>query len=220
MFYFISNRCPALLIVLFLFCYNSYAQNTQPFITWTGAGFKKRIAPKVNISLMNQIRFDENTNNFQSFYTDLGVSFQALPFFKINPRYRFTYTPSQNWYRIYLDLILHRSLKNTPLNAAYRFRLQYDKAFSENTSKKYIRQKVTLQYKKAKSKIVPFTEFELLYRLSETENDHFERYRIHLGTNYAIHKKHKISLQYIFQHGLNDKQQLAHILNLNYYFTL
>jgi len=197
------------------------AQNTQPIISWTGVGIKKRLTKKATVSLNEQIRFNKNSTKFESLYTDFGFSFQTLPFLKLNPRYRFTHTPTFNWHRIYLDVIVHRFLKNTPLTIAFRFRSQYDKVVNTATNKKYLRQKVSFQYKKSKAKITPYTEFELFYRLPEADNNHFERYRIHLGAHYAFHKKHKINFQYIFQYGIQEKNRfLAHIFNLNYGFAL
>ena len=212
-------------LLLFL-CYlllptEALSQSTQPIFSWTAIGIKKRLTKKASVSLSEQIRFNKNSTKFESLYTDFGFSFQPLPFLKLNPRYRFTYTPTFNWHRIYLDVVLHRLLKNTPLAIAFRFRSQYDKTISAPTTKKYLRQKVSFQYKKGKAKITPYAEFELFYRLPEADGNHFERYRIHLGTHYAFHKKHKINLQYIFQYGIQEKDHfLAHIFNLNYGFAL
>ncbi len=62
-------------ILFFLSPFLIYAQE-QDFALWSGLQIRKDITQKLRASFEEEIRFNENITNINTFYSDIGISYK------------------------------------------------------------------------------------------------------------------------------------------------
>ena len=83
-------------------------------------------------------------------------------------------------------------------------------------SKNYLRSRLQIEYDIRKCKLTPFASFELTNNLEQAFRS--EEYRIRVGGEYRLTKKHRVSLAYVFEDSQDNWVNNIHVIDIGYKF--
>ncbi len=215
-----------LLIVLFPFCILGQTSRN----TWIELGVKGKISDKLGWQAEVTNRF--GPNNIERFFVQAGVKYKLTKWFKPSFDYRFSldkdsYTNYQPSHRFLLNANFEKELVKN-LDAAMRVRYQYD--FSswnrdygyQQSVSNTLRFKPELQYDIKKTVFSPYIGAEFFYSL-ERYNPYFYKMRFTLGTDIEVSDPLKISLGYLYDRELFDKNNYPkkrHVLTIGFSYKI
>lgn len=221
--------------LLFILITSTQAQDStliRDLETWSSATIAKKLFDKrIEVSLSEQMRLDNNSTRMSEYFTDFGVDAKVYKNFSVGFDYRFIKARSRQ------ELIGNTTDKLKPeqrfsvdvsyknkfdrLQLSYRVRYQnrnfigYKPADGDVSVIKY-RLKVTAEYNIKKWKLDPYLAGEIFYtkdqysmnyipEITETYDiSAWQKYRFTLGTSYKFNKHFKISGFYRLEHQFGN----------------
>ena len=213
----------------------SSAQND--FAAWTGIDLRVPVNKKLETGLQIEGRFDNNMSEVQQTFLSPYLKYEIHKKIGAGVAYRFSNRPESgffgpvNKHRIGLDLSFKDLFKiKTPLgNSKFDIRLRYTHRTNEGElNSDYFRTRFKLDLDVKKFNLKPFvaTEFffhfndQLTYTSSTVSSVHrFNKYRIIVGTDYQIKKRHELSLVYIIEPVIESTER-NFILSLGYKYEM
>ncbi|MCH2045088.1 MAG: DUF2490 domain-containing protein [Saprospiraceae bacterium] len=192
-----------------------------------------RLNKRWRFTLEEQLRLRFSTPIYERSFTELKVAY-LLKKIRFGFAYRFII---QNDVDGLLQSIKQRhrwhgymayKFKIKRLSTSFRLQYQFRKQFIPRThisfgpARHYFRFKTALEYNIKDWKLDPKIGIELFVRpLFNYPNNQAHRYRISIGTDYKIKKRHHLEFRYQFEsefRGWNPKT--LHIINLQYRYIL
>jgi hypothetical protein len=198
-----------------LFFISSLRAQVKDAGLWTSIGFELKVTNKVNATLSQEFRFNENITELGTFFTDAGLGYKINKYFQISANYRFvnkrriddSYSPR---HRLYIDLKFQKKLK--PFVFQFRTRLQdqyadIGRASDGGIAEYYSRNKLSIKYDLDKS-YTPYLAVELFSPLKYPRQYFFDDIRAAAGAEYVLNKHHSFDFFYMIQKQLNASNPL------------
>ena len=189
-----------------------FAQFTD-FQTWSSITIEKSLSKKLDGSLEQQLRLDENSTQFRQTFTELGAKYRLWKKLDAGASYRFIVRPNSTGQRIYLDVEYNWKLKKWKINP--RLRYQHD-FITDNFQANFLRPKLTISYKIDK-KWEPFVAGELFYLIFYYQGNFVPAYRLFAGTTYDFNKRNSLKVFYLLEQEVNvNNAAQNHIISVGY----
>ncbi len=208
-----------LVLLVFGFIQQSFAQKPTDTELWTGVGMKLKVTDKLGLSLSQQFRFNDTISSLGSANTDLGLKIKATNFLSFKATYRYSVKPTKkNKSRIALDANLSLKKKDFPLS--FKYRLRFQETFKQNSTKRYaiLRNKVELKYNASKL-VDPFIAYEIYFRFNG--RNEFRTSRITAGLDWRLLKSLSLTTFYRMQEDIFIKKpQRSHIIGVQLTYSI
>jgi opacity protein-like surface antigen len=219
----------ALLFMAFMSKTN--AQSVRDFETWNAASIKYDLNKKIDLSFETQWRLKENSSVTDAYFFELGGQYSLIKKLRLGANIRYIRKNDNkgavqgydNFLRFNIDLKYGIDISRFDLGFRLRYQNKDEMGITEadgNFSKHYYRFKTSLSYNIRKVDFTPYMGLEHFYKNNSTESE-FYKYRLTLGVDYKLTKKHRLSLSYRFEKELNQiDPNKADIINLSYRYNL
>jgi len=219
---------------------------TSDFEAWAGITVQKSfLDKKLDLSLTQEFRFDDNSSHLDNYFTQLGGRYEIIDGLKIGGAYRFIRNNRNSGYRnehrFNADVSYKHQVNQFTLN--YRFRytnhnlIGVTRSEGDYATHKY-RLRIKVKYNIKNWKLDPYlsiegflaqetNEFNYVESITETNKVvGFEKLRYTLGTSYKFAKFFEIGAFYRIEQGFKsypNNYNLSTIyyiggLNLNFNF--
>ncbi len=207
-----------LLILSFLLVSSSLVAQKAPTITlWNSLAAKVKFSDKFNLKIDQQIRTEFSpTLNLNKALINFEGHYNIQKWAWVSLGYRFTSLPTAN--RFYGGFGMKHTFEKLDLTIKGRLRGQFEKKIAKTDWEIHTRLRSFLIYNPSQSEVSKRFKFilygEVWYQFEPQSHD-FSRFRIGLGTSYALSKQVAIALMYRYQNGfITAKEQTVHILFL------
>ena len=218
-------RCSMLLPLLIApFIYAQDSLVTSDFETWTGINIEKTLFDKkLDLSLTQEFRFNDNSSHLDNFFTELGGRYEIIEDLKIGVGYRFIRnkrnTGDRNENRWNADLSYKHQLDRFTLS--YRFMytnynvIGITQDEGDYPTHKY-RLRLKAKYNIKNWKLDPYIsvegflsqeaeDYNFIETITETRQAFgFEKMRYTIGTSYKLAKFFEIGAFYRIEHGFKS----------------
>lgn len=217
--------------VLFVFLFLSLITHSQSSgQVWTEIGIKYKQNKKLDFGLDINSRF--NNTGVGSFFPQVSIKYEVIKWFRPSIDYRFTldkdkYTNFQPENRIQFNADFEKYLSKR-FKTDFRVRYQYDFArWSSNSGYEQsitniVRFRPQLHYDLKNSFLTPYLNSELFYKFDPILSQ-FYKMRIGIGADFEINSPFSVSVGYIYDRELNDKNRnpkISHIASVSVKYKL
>lgn len=221
------RRLLTVLLPVFFFFQNSFSQE-KDFGIWYSFNAEMELAKKLEIDFWGNLRTFRNASKIEEGFGEAGLTYKILKNLSIGGKYRFTmrledddiYHPRHKWIG---DLKARTDLGNIELSGRVRLQRQ-DKTYFEDADDEipdyYTRLRLKTEYKTPSFPVNPFVSFETFSRVFEEADMTIEKYRLEIGFEYKIGKKHLAELKYLFQRDHQPRLSDISIIELAYNLKL
>jgi hypothetical protein len=207
-----------LLIYFCLITLISVAQEKKIEELWSGIATKMKMSKKVRLDLEHQVRFNNDFQEYNYNFTELGLNYKPTKEIRIAGNYRFMFYERGLRHRYVLEGHYNFSPKNTKFYFHIRERFQTFVWNDDNSSISNVRNLFTIGYKANKLAKI-YTTQEWFYRLDSYNK--FKTYRGTLGVNWNLTKKVMLMTYYSYQTSINsDLKLVAHIIGLRAFYKI
>ena len=185
---------------------------------WLSAQIRKDIKKKFRVYYEQGYRRDENLNHLKAYYFEAGGRYKPAKFLWIGTHYRH-----------YTDFL--GNYKNR-LGGSVIFRAEIDRFLFKSRTRyiaikerhevthHFLREKISLDYNIKNCKVDPFIASELFYHLEKPNSD-FEQFRVDLGFEWKIAKRHSLQTYYRYRIKRNIKNPLnSNVIGIEYVLEL
>lgn len=167
------------------------------------------LSKKLNLSLKEELRFNENVSVLSKFNSTLGLKYKVKKWIRFGGHYRFSLNKKNNGsygqrHRFMGDMTLRAYPQQFKLS--YRARIQkeirghnYKKINDIPASTTDFRNTFTVAYAVNKT-YQPYASFDLRYRIKDTKNPEisdFDRYKITAGVDMRLAKRRDLSVYFM-----------------------
>lgn len=195
----------------------SYGQRNDSNL-WASTTLQKLATPRILLHFQQAARIGQNITQLNYTYSDIGVTYKFNKNIQTSLNYRFInkLNKTQDFslrHRLYWTLTLKKKIK--PFTIVYRHRIQYqleDMYSSENgqTPHYYTRSKLTLKYDL--NRFTPYVASELFTKIVDWDQLESRKFRLFAGCNYQFHKTNDLSLYYLIDKRINQKNPLTNFV--------
>lgn len=185
-------------------------QNVTDAGLWTTFKLEAKIVKKLNASILQEFRFNENITELGAFFTEAGLEYKINKHFQVEANYRFSQKRKVEDYYSYrhrFNIDLKYSKKMKPLELKLRSRLQdqyaeIGRSADGGVAEYYLRNKIGVNWDNQKA-FTPYISIELFSPLNYPRYAVFDNIRTMAGVEYAFTKHHKLDLYYLVHKELN-----------------
>ncbi len=195
------NKMKCLVFVclcVFLFSSQQLKAQTSDFAGNVGYEVSKKIARSWDITLWQELRFNENMTNYCRFETTLGGHYSFLhKKAKAGVSYSFLNRENNDHYyenrsRFAAQLSYKESFRKVKLSWRGKFQSTYrdeNRGDYKVNPKNYLRNRFQLDYKIVNSRFEPRLSFEFFYLLNGPEGNRIDELRTTLGFDYVLTRR-------------------------------
>jgi hypothetical protein len=178
---------------------------------WTSATVSKDLFKKLNLSLTEEARFENNISRFDQMVSEVNLKYSIIKGVKARVTYRYTNVNSlaNGWYnrqRFACALMFDTDIQRFNVSLRPEYQLDYKGFVNEDKDMltiKHLRTKLELQYNINKTPLMPYAYYELFYYFNAFGNDFFDAERFALGASYKINKHNEFDLYYMIEKEIN-----------------
>lgn len=223
------NKRVAFLLILFLpfFCGNLSAQTNDAQL-WLGVNLEKKLTPEFSLNFAEELRMNENITEAGTIFSDLGLSYNVTPGFKVSANYRFINKrkPDDSYnirHRYYFDLSYRYKFMPLVLSVRARYQSQYTDVLSSEDGKipeNYERTRMKLAFDTGKA-FEPYLSTEVFIPLNQHYNALvIDCMRYTAGMEHKFYNRHSIDAWYMIQHEMNvPDPETDFVIGLGYSFV-
>jgi len=216
------------LILLFCLLSRESFSQEKDFGVWYSINAEMKLAKNLEIDFWGNLRTFRNASRTEEGFGEAGLTYKILKNLSIGGKYRFTmqledddvFHPRHKWIG---DLKAKGELGNFEFTGRIRFQRQ-DKTYFEDKDDEipdyYARLKLKTEYKTRSFPVNPYASFETFSRVFEQADMTIEKYRLEIGFEYKIGKKHSAELGYLFQRDHQPRLSDISIIALGYKLKL
>ena len=195
---------------------------------WTSVKVETKIYKKLNASILQEFRFNENITELGGLYTEAGMDYKINKHFQVETNYRFSQKRKvENYYsirhRFNIDLKYNKKLKPFEFKYRIRFQDQYEdigRSKDGGVPDYYLRNKLSLQWDLKKA-YTPYVSVELYSPLNYPRFNTFDNIRTTAGIEYAFTKHHTIDLYYMIHKEVNVSKPYSYfVVGIGYVYKL
>ena len=186
---------------------------------WTSLKIVQPIDKRMNISLNEGIRFDNNISNTANIFTQFKSSYEIVKGLKLTLGYRWSKKKSwikeidlENRYQI--DLSYKYKFKDFGIKHRARYQSKYVNLYSTEFGKfptSVIRNKTSLSYSINK-KIKPYISFEFFYPTTD-EIRIVDKHRYSAGVDFRIMKNLYGDVFFVYQNEINQRNPIYDLIS-------
>lgn len=200
----------------------------KDFGIWYNANLEIGLSKKVEMDISAAVRTFENASKVEEGFGEIGLTYKVFKNVSLGGKYRFTgkleddsmYHPRHKWIA---DLKGGFDLGVLEISGRLRVQRQ-DKTYFEDANDEipdyYLRTRLKTVYKTKSFPVNPYASLETFSRIFEAADKNIEKYRVSLGIEYKISKRHSVEAEYMFQRDHLPKLSDTSILGLSYNFKL
>lgn len=227
----------SLLIVGIMLPLFSSAQ--KDFGAWIGTDVRMPINKKIAIGLQLESRFKDNISSVDQSFLSPYMKYDLFKHIDLELSYRLSNNPtsgffgSDNSHRITFDLGFKELLKAFKIikskNLNFDARIRYTHSTSTgDLNNDYLRTRFKLDYNVSGFKLKPYVSTEFFFHFNDqltysaievTSRNRFNKYRLNLGMEYKIGKRHELNLYYMIQPTI-ESPNTSFIIGLGYQYSL
>ena len=198
----------------------------KDFGIWYNVGISTDISKNIELDISGAVRTFENASRMDEGFGELGFTFKVIKNLSIGAKYRLTekledngtYYPRHKWIG---DIKGGFDIGRFQISERLRIQRQ-DKTYFEDANDEipdyYLRCKFKATYKTRSFPLNPYASFESFSRIFEAADKKIEKYRIGIGLDYKISKKHSVEAEYMFQRDHQPSLSDLSILGIGYGF--
>lgn len=202
------------LLVFLISVLNVAHAKTEKFGTWIELEFTKKIKKKFEFSLIPEFRLQDDFA-MDEYIFEGKLAYEPLKFLDLAASYRYNTNVKAKGNEISHSLVFDATGKTkfNRFKASLRTRFANETDSGDNPLNEYFfRPRAKLQYNIRKTKMEPYTSYELFYNL---KGGVIYKGRFDVGFGYEVMKIHNIGLYYRMQDYFEDRNTI-HILGINY----
>ena len=207
-----------------LFCFASFDAKSQKIKSndlqlWSAFDLKYKIINDLSFLFSEEMRFDENIDQFNCNLIDLGFQYKFTSYLRASAVYRFKSKRDKTNESIY---IVAATASFDIKNFAFSHRTRWEnEPYKENEKENNLRNRFGVKYKIKNFPITPYTSAEVYYRFLYDTGDRFNRYKLRIGIEYEPIKKQKIELDYTYDSEFNmNKIDIKRIIGVTYSISI
>jgi hypothetical protein len=200
---------------------------------WNTLSIQYQFKKKFSLNLDQEFRIKENYSRLNLLYTNIGVSYKATKFLKIEPSYRhidkFLLDGRISFrHRLMLDVTLKKKFGNFTISERARYQTEVKNVLSSDrawSAEQYLRMRTELDYEINYTYEVSYS-CEFRYQIYVPGNDvvfnnTWHRMRNVVGVNINFNKRNILNLYYLFQNEFNiDNPENISIAGVQYTIKL
>ena len=217
-----SVRASFLILLFYLSMFSVLrAQIIDPpsndLVTWTNLKVQMEITKNLDIFIAPEVRtFNKEIDKYLS---DVGIKYKISKWLDAGITYRYAQESKKKGgfktsHRLALDLKTSNSYGDFDPTLRLRFTNKYDVKDSKQIQN--LRLKGSIDYDVPKSKITPFVQSEIFYKLTKSQ---WSKYRLGAGASLKLSKANSIQMAYILERDVDNKDN-EHIVSLGYKYKL
>jgi hypothetical protein len=185
-------------------------QNVNDAGLWTTFKLEAKVVKKLNASILQEFRFNENITELGAFFTEAGLEYKINKHFQVEVNYRFTQRRKVEDYYSYrhrfgVDVKYSKKIKPLELKLRSRLQDQYadiGRSDDGGVAEYYLRNKIGVNWDTKKA-YTPYFSVEFYSPLNYPRYAVFDNIRTMAGVEYAFSKHHKLDLYYLVHKELN-----------------
>ncbi len=216
-----------LFVFAFLGLFSWLYSQEKDFRTWWSAELSTELYNKVDISVIPEMRFIDNSSRYAAFLTEFDASIPVTNYFKTGIKYRFEQIQTEEMYLGHRFSAYGR-LRANPGKFQFDYRLLYQREYIGMQTRENgmdptdeLRHRFSVSYSKKKWKIEPVVSLEIFDQLGQQSGTYAEKLRASAGVNYKFNKKLSITVDYKYQQEFFMKNPLqAYILSTSISYRL
>jgi hypothetical protein len=204
-------------ICVLAFSPSAFSQNDD-FGIWYGVNAELPFAKKFDFDVSAVLRTFNNASKIEQAYLEGGVSYKFNKYLSLAGSYRMIDILEKDSkyhlrHRLFTDIKVSLPVGDISFSVRYRFQVQA-RSYIENESDRipdyHSRLKLKVIYKIPKFPVNPYLGGESFTPMFDDSGRLIDKYRLSLGFEYKIAKKHYVEGEYIFQ-----RDYLPHLADMN-----
>ncbi|MCG8411079.1 MAG: DUF2490 domain-containing protein [Bacteroidales bacterium] len=177
-FVFICTLCPTLL----------WSQNNVA--TWNSVSLKHEITDNLNITINEELRFEDYYSEFNKFLSELTINRKILKKLCLGIGYRFDFEQTDKYaHRCFFDFKYQIKINRFKIQfkERYQYKIQYvDKLILGETNFHHLRHRIRVKYNIPKSSIEPFCKVEFYQSLNNPIRNRIDKQRYTFGVGFPV----------------------------------
>ena len=207
-----------ILICFSIISVSCLAQENTNEELWSGLGTKMAFSKKFRVDLEHQVRFQNDFQEYNYSFTELGLNYKPIKRIRINGNYRHMFYERGLRHRYAIEGHYTIKPKNSKFYFHIRERFQSFVWNDDNSSTSNIRNLFTIGYK-ANNLVKIYTTQEWFYRLDNFNS--FRTYRGSIGINWNFTKRLMLMTYYSYQKSINTTSNIVnHIIGLRGFYKI
>lgn len=207
------------------------AANAQvwDFATWSKVKAGGELVKKLELSVEQQVRLDENSTRVKESFTEVGIKYDLPKGFDVAAAYRLGFEPEQaggleTVHRYNIDLSYSEKLWKIKAKLRSRFQHSpnaslFNERLEPNEDPIIVRFKLSVSYDDIK-KWTPGLEYEVFVNTKALEGNLVNKFRYRAFLEYKISKRHEVGAFYMLQTAYgNGLPNFDSILGINYAYS-
>lgn len=210
----------------------------KDFGAWIGGDLRMPLSKKLDVGLQLESRFENNVSTVDQSFISPYLKFDLHKHIGVGVAYRFSNRPNgglfggETYHRIGFDVNFKLggiNLSSSPNKSDFSARLRFTHGTDEgDLNKDYLRARFKFKHQLRDIKLTPYVSAEfflhfndqLSYTATEVVSRHrFNKYRINIGMEYKVNKRHELNLFYIIQPSI-ESPNTRFILGLGYKYSI
>lgn len=220
----------SLLLILFISTVTGLLAQDSYNSFWGTLEIEKEFSKKFSLEFEEEYRYFFNIGTTNRFMTSLDGSYSINKW--LNTGIGYTWIYDHNYKKEYytnrnrLGIWIKAQKKWGNFNLSLREKCQIDyrdetKKESEYNPHTYLRSKLELSYKLKPLNLEPFFTTQIRYQLNNPEGNNIDNVRTAIGTEYALTKKIKLQIYYLYDKELNvNKPDRDHVFGTSIKFKI
>jgi len=205
---------------------NLYSQVIDDFGTWWGAEVRKTFLNDFRASVRAEYRLNENSSSTKNFYVQGAFRYTPLKWLYLNAGYRFDnrYQRDDSYFtqrhRVNFDLGFMYEVKRFEFDYRTRFQLQWEDYYSSKIDYPicFSRNSLGVSFRWPQLPFSTSASGELWLPIQHQTD--LSKFRLVIGQEYRLNKKHRFQLRFVFQTDLNSSLVIReYIISTRYIFA-
>ena len=199
-------------LIFLLLCLNSFQAIAQDdgLSTWFSMRVNHRIAKKVSMSAIAEMRMDDSFKTFDRWGLALNADYRFLPFMRLEGGYEIHHRdrgPSGWKFRQRYGIGLIANAKWGLFNFSLRERFQ--QTFQESDIESNLRSRAEIAFVPRNSILSPYVSVELYQQIGHQSFWAVDRIRYRPGLDIKVSRKWALDLFYCFQYAPGGNKHIA-----------
>lgn len=206
------------MIILLLSQLASAETDTQ---LWLSTNLRKKLAKDWRVEWTQHLRFEDNMSHVQSVMPEVELRYKPLKYLSMKIGYRYVYERTKHddfepAHRYHFQISTGKKLGSVKIGYRLRYQEKHEEDEFDYTNRLRNKFSIALDTDTAFEPIL-FTELFSDIRAIPVDSSKF---RLGLGLDTDVHKRMKLSVDYLYQRDFLRNERTEHIARVNYQVKL
>ena len=219
------TRKSLILIALISFGLSAYSQKND-FGIWYNVAVEHNLVKNLELDLSATMRTFKNASKIEEAFLEAGLTYKFNAYFSAGASYRITENIEDDdafhlRHKWFVDMKGTLPAGDLTVTARVRFQRRYKTYFEDEEDKipdSHVRTRLKVQYDIPNFKFNPYVSAELFLPAFAEAEKTVDKYRLIIGLDYSIAKRHTVEVGYIFQRDYLPKLSDISLISLQYNF--